>query len=154
MTIRQATEADIDDILRLLRQIYRLHAALRPDLFAGQRRLTKYNAEELTALIADSERRPLLVACSADGELLAYAMCAIERNADGLATLYLDDLCVDERHRGAHIGQELFGHVTELARQRGCYNLTLHVWHGNDAAAAFYEAMGLTEQYRCLELRL
>lgn len=154
MTIRQATITDIDGILRLLRQIFIIHAGLRPDLFATRTKRTKYDAIELADIIADSEERPLFVACDDNDEVIAYAMCIVEHSPNGIITLYLDDLCVEEHHRECSIGSQLFAFVKEYAKQHGCYNLTLHVWHGNDRARSFYEAIGMTEQYRCLELKL
>ena len=98
MTIRRATINDIDGILRLLRQIFIIHARLRPDLFATRTKRTKYDAIELADIIADSEERPLFVVCDDNGEVIAYAMCIVEHSPNGIITLYIDDLCVDMGH--------------------------------------------------------
>lgn len=66
-------------------------------------------------------------------------------------TLYIDDLCVDENCRGKHVGSILYKAVREYACENGFHNITLHVWEGNDNAAAFYKKMGLTPQFTCLE---
>ena len=58
-------------------------------------------------------------------------------------TLYIDDLCVDENVRGQHVGTSLFSYVKEYAKSRGCYDVTLNVWEGNDSARKFYEKMGM-----------
>jgi ribosomal protein S18 acetylase RimI-like enzyme len=33
-------------------------------------------------------------------------------------------------------------HVKKEAAERGCYEITLNVWEGNDSARRFYESMG------------
>ena len=58
-------------------------------------------------------------------------------------TLYIDDLCVDENCRGQKVGENLFAYVKEEAKKMGCYNVTLHVWEGNDKARGFYDHMGM-----------
>lgn len=69
----------------------------------------------------------------------------------GIVTLYIDDLCVDERARGSHVGSALLQYAEGFARSAGCYNVTLNVWEGNDTALRFYEDRGLTKQKTGLE---
>ena len=69
-------------------------------------------------------------------------------------SFFVDDLCVDETKRGQHVGKALFDFVKEEAKRRGCYELTLNVWEGNDNAQLFYEHMGMTTKERQLELIL
>ena len=71
-----------------------------------------------------------------------------------IKTLYIDDLCVDEAMRGAHIGKALYEAAVALARESGCYNLTLNVWSCNPSALRFYEAQGLLPQKIGMELIL
>ena len=68
-----------------------------------------------------------------------------------IKTLYIDDLCVDESLRGRGIGRELYEAALSLARESGCYNLTLNVWSCNPSAMRFYEAQGLVPQKVCME---
>ena len=63
-----------------------------------------------------------------------------------IKTLYIDDLCVDERARGGHIGTCLYEYVLDFARQQGYYNVTLNVWADNVNARKFYEKIGLRVQ--------
>ena len=71
-----------------------------------------------------------------------------------LLPLYIDDLCVDEKLRGFHIGKELYDGAVKLARDSGCYNLTLNVWSCNEGAMRFYEKCGLVTQKVGMELIL
>ena len=68
-----------------------------------------------------------------------------------IKTLYIDDLCVDERSRGHHVGSTLYRYVLDFARQSGCHNVTLNVWACNPKAQAFYEHMGLTPYHIGME---
>ena len=63
-----------------------------------------------------------------------------------IKTLYIDDLCVDEVARGAHIGKALYEYVVNYAKKQGYYNVTLNVWADNINAVKFYEKIGLKVQ--------
>ncbi len=148
MHIRRAEAGDIPAIHAILRQVNDVHAALRPDLFhAGG---TKYTQEELRAILADGSR-PVFVA-DVGGRTVGYAFCVEKRG--GTATLYLDDLCVDEGWRRQGIAAALFDAVTAYAKERGLYSVTLNVWAGNDGARAFYESRGMTVQKTTMEKRV
>jgi ribosomal protein S18 acetylase RimI-like enzyme len=107
--------------------------------------------EELEEILAD-DSRPVFVAASDDDSVLGYAFCVYQQhvgsnNMTDVRTLYIDDLCVDERSRGQHVGRTLYEHVVDFARREGFYNVTLNVWSCNPGAQAFYEAMGM-QPYR------
>ena len=63
-----------------------------------------------------------------------------------IKTLYIDDLCVDEAVRGAHVGKALYEYVIHYAKQQRCFNVTLNVWADNKNAVKFYEKIGLKVQ--------
>ena len=65
--------------------------------------------------------------------------------------LFIDDLCVDAKARGQHIGESLFEYVKSEAKRLGCYEVTLNVWAGNTSAEKFYEKMGLKTKERQME---
>lgn len=145
--IRRAEQRDIPAMLSLLLQVHKVHSDVRPDLFrvGGQ----KYTAVDLEEILAD-EKRPIFVA-EADGAVAGYAFC-IHRQVVGdtsltdIKTLYIDDLCVDEKVRGKHVGKRIYEYVEEYARANGYYNLTLNVWADNVGAVGFYESIGLKTQ--------
>ena len=49
------------------------------------------------------------------------------------------------------MGKALFEFVKAEARRLGCYEVTLNVWEGNDAARGFYDRMGLKVKESQLE---
>lgn len=152
--IRRAKEKDIPKITDLLSQVCLVHYRGRPDIFKIG---TKYSDKELVSIIKD-ENRPILV-CTDDGDnVLGYCFCAFQHQKGSvltdIKTLYIDDLCVDEQYREHHIGSQLYDAAVKLAKDSGCYNLTLNVWSCNPSALRFYEAKGLTPQKITMELLL
>ncbi len=147
MTIRRAENKDIDGINILLRQVLDVHQKGRPDIF--KKNAKKYTDDELLEIIAD-DKRPIFVA-EESGEILGYAFCIFRQHIGSniltdIKTLYIDDLCINERHRGKHIGSALYEHVLSFAKAESCYNVTLNVWTCNQGALRFYEKMGLLPQ--------
>lgn len=151
-TIRKAEPRDLQAINQLLQQVLTVHHDGRPDLFKESGK--KYTDEQLLALFANADT-PVFV-YDREGTVLGYVFCALQYSGSGslqpLTTLYIDDLCVNEKARGLHIGKTLFDYVKEYAKEKGCYNITLHVWECNPAAKAFYEAQGMKAQFTSMEL--
>ena len=153
--IRRAIEKDIPKIIDLLKQVCLVHHNGRPDIFKVG---TKYSAEELKAILND-ETRPILVSVDENDNVQGYCFCIYQQHVNNsvltdIKTLYIDDLCVDETLRGKHIGKELYESAVELAKDTGCYNLTLNVWSCNQSALKFYESLGLLPQKIGMELIL
>ena len=153
--IRRALEKDIPKMIDLLMQVCIVHHNGRPDIFNIG---TKYSEVELKNLLKD-EKRPILVYVDENDDVLGYCFCIYQQHINNsiltdIKTLYIDDLCIDETLRGKHIGKELYEAAVNLARENGCYNLTLNVWSCNTNALKFYEKMGLVPQKTHMELIL
>lgn len=149
--IRKANKNDIGRIIELLHQVDMVHHEIRPDLFKPY--TTKYNEQELEALL-DNDSNPIFV--YDDGEVLGHAFCQItdvksHKLLQDAKTLYIDDICVDEKARGKHVGKALYEFVRDYAKSIGCYNITLNVWEGNDPALSFYKNMGMKVQKTGME---
>lgn len=148
MLIRRAEEKDISQIEELLRQVCLVHYRGRPDLFrTGE---TKYTDHQLARMMGD-DKKPIFVAVNDQDQVLGYVFCMFVQHIDNhiltdVKTLYIDDLCVDEKVRGQHIGRQLYDYTVEFAKRSGCYNLTLNVWSCNPSAMKFYESCGLKPQ--------
>lgn len=152
--IRRAEIKDIPGIIELLHQVNMVHHVLRPDLFKPH--TTKYNEQELEALIGN-DSKPIFV--FEDGAIFGHAFCMITEVMDdkllqNIKTLYIDDICVDEKARGQHVGKALYEFVHDYAKSIGCNNITLNVWEGNDAALSFYRNMGMKVQKTTMEVVL
>ena len=152
--IRRASNKDIPRIIALLHQVNMVHHVIRPDLFKPH--TTKYNEQELEAMFKD-DSKPVFV--YDDGEVQGYAFCQVTEVKDNLLlvdnkSMYIDDICVDEKARGKHVGKALYEYVRDYARSIGCHNITLNVWEGNDPAISFYKNMGMQVQKTTMEIIL
>ena len=152
--VRRANKNDIKRIIELLHQVDMVHHVLRPDLFKPN--TTKYDERELEVLLSD-DSKPVFV--FDDGTVLGHAFCIITKVKDDkllqdIKTLYIDDICVDEKARGKHVGKALYEYVHDYAQSIGCNNITLNVWDGNDPALNFYRNMGMKVQKTTMEIHL
>lgn len=156
INIRRALPGDMEGINSLLYQVLTVHHNGRPDLFKAN--VKKYTDEQLLEIIRD-DSKPIFVAEDGDGGVAGYAFCVFQNHEEsnvltGIKTVYIDDLCVDEKYRGRHIGKSLYEYVLDFAKQNGCYNVTLNVWSCNEAAMRFYEKCGLKPQKVGMEIIL
>ena len=155
-SVRRAETKDIARIMELLVQVDMVHHEGRPDLFKGP--ATKYNEDELNEIIRD-DNAPVFVCVNDEGDVLGHAFCIFKQVTDNsvltdIRTLYIDDICVDEKARGSGAGKALFEYVKSYAKENGFYNITLNVWTCNPGAMKFYENMGLLPQKIGMELIL
>ena len=153
MKIRRAEKKDIPQIMELLGQVLQIHADIRPDIFIPG--TTKYTNAQLEEMLKD-ETKPIYVAVDEEDLCLGYAFCQLKEqpfsnNMVQFKSLFIDDLCVDQKTRGQHVGEKLFEHVKSEAKRLGCYEVTLNVWAGNTSAEKFYEKMGLKTKERQME---
>ncbi len=142
--------------MELLKQVNRVHHDGRPDLFELG---TKYSAAELEKRLTDTaSENPIFVAVSAYEPSQVYGHCFCERRDyrdnplfTDITSLYIDDVCVDEKARGLGVGRTLLEFVRDWAREKGYYNITLGVWELNAGARAFYESLGMKPQETIME---
>ena len=147
MEIRFAKAQDVPGIIKLLKQVGKVHHDGRPDLFRVNAQ--KYGPSQVLDMLHQQDT-PIFVAVE-DDKVLGYGFCVLEtyhRHSvmNDRVTLYIDDLCVLEECRGKHIGSAIYEKILEYAKYRDCYNVTLNVWSCNESAMKFYEAMGLKPQ--------
>lgn len=152
IAVRPAREGDIPAILRLLVQVNMVHHRIRPDIFRGP--AVKFSEGDLRLMLR-SGSQIVFVAEDERGTVLGHCFCLLQQRHDDLftdiKTLYIDDICVDESARGRGVGGALYDRAVARAREEGCYNVTLNVWEGNDAALAFYRSRGMTVQRTQME---
>ncbi len=143
--IRSAQNKDIDSLMKLLHQVNDVHANGRPDLFIKGH--SKYGPEEVLKIISNPDT-PVFVFEDENRIVQGYCFCIVEDHSASkhlmpIKTLYIDDLCVNEKCRGKHIGSQLYSFVKEYAKAKKFYNITLNVWQCNPSAIKFYESIGL-----------
>jgi GNAT superfamily N-acetyltransferase len=63
----------------------------------------------------------------------------------GKPGVYLEDLYVDEEHRGRGFGKALLGYLAKLAKERNCGRLEWSVLNWNEPSINFYKALGAAQ---------
>lgn len=148
INVRIAIDNDVNRIAELLYQVHDVHASIRPDLFKKGAR--KYNEDDVYELISSFDK-VVFVAESENG-ILGYAICF--KQFSNVKTLYIDDICVDEKYRHNHIGKTIFEYIKEYSLKNDYYNLVLRVWEGNNPAKKFYQSMGFETLYTGMEMKI
>lgn len=152
MPIRKAQISDIPSLQRLLQQVLLVHHQARPDIFKDQG--SKFNNEELEKILCQ-DSTPIFVFENETGDVLGHLFCSIKQPdspvLNPIKTLFIEDLCVDEKARGQKVGEQLYCFAEDYARKIGCYNLTLNVWNDNVGALRFYERLRLQAQETVME---
>ncbi|KHD44069.1 N-acetyltransferase family protein [Streptococcus hongkongensis] len=153
--IRLAEKSDIPAILELLKSICQVHHQVRPDIFKAD--AGKFNQENLQAMLGHPDK-PIYIYSDEEGKVLGHLFLEY-KIPDSLVrqphkSLYIEDLCVSEGSRGKGVGKALMAFAENLARENGCYNLTLNVWNANQEAYAFYQDLAFTPQQTQMELIL
>ena len=146
---------DYPQVLRLFRQLHKVHSDLRPDFYLASD--TPITLDRYEAIFEDPENR---VIGAMDGERLV-GMCFLlwrSRANNPLCVprkvAYLDDICVDEAYRKQGIGEMVCQEAFRIAREKKADSAELSVWDCNRGAVAFYRKLGFTNRTLNLELSL
>lgn len=156
VVIRTAVQADNQKIRPLQREIAKLHYEGKPGMFKPEPR---YHSEEDFAQMLSDPEHFVFIAEEETGRVVGYAFAFVShvRNHPtyiDFDRFYIDDICVLEECRGQGIGKRLFAACREQAEKTQCKVLDLGVFGFNTGAIAFYEACGMTEQQRRMEIVL
>ena len=139
IVIREATAADLEDVLALYESIEDApQQVLSPD--------------EARAMLAQFARYPsyrLWVACDTDqGDAVvgSYALLVMHNLAHrGAPSAIAEDVVVAPGRQGQGIGRHMMAHAVQQARVSGCYKLALSSNAKRTAAHAFYESLGFAQ---------
>ena len=155
MTIRFAEEKDLEAVNRLRRQVHRLHAEGRPEIFKPgfppeleNHVYTVFNDPDQQILLAEEEG----TVC---GFAVLHEICRPENPfMFERRFLDIDEFCVDEAFRRRGVGSDLIRQAKAVARQRGFDRLELNMWEFNRDALAFYQDCGFVTYRRYMEIQL
>jgi shikimate dehydrogenase len=144
LSVRAATEADLDTLVRLNQAVQRLHADLEPNIFKP---LTDH--EEVFAYFAaqlEAPRHHFRLA-EIDGEVAGYIWFEIQETAETPFTvpterLYVHHIAVEESARRRGIASALLKSVEAGALALGIDQIALATWAANAQARAFFTAQG------------
>ena len=149
MYIREMKIEDYKQVDRLMAQVHKLHVEGRPDLYVDVEHI--YSVEHVKEIIENDD----MISVVAEEEEVIVGICFVSMRAKTCMvkrrTAYMDDLCVDEKHRGKGIGKLLYEYVKNRAKEMGAERLDLMVWGFNENALRFYEEMGMKPQRYIME---
>ena len=152
MIIRNMTLDDYDHVDRLMAQVHKLHVEGRPDLYVDVDHI--YSQEQFREMV---ENEDMISVVAEIGGVVA-GICFVSMRARTCMvkrrTAYMEDLCVDEIHRGKGIGESLYEYVKKCAKEMGAERLDLMVWGFNENARKFYSSLGMKTQRYIMEEHL
>jgi len=132
--VRRAAEADLPELVELLRLLFTLEADFRFDP-ERQRR-------GLVAMLADPARR-LVLAVEAGGAVIGMATGQLlVSTAEGGPACVVEDVVVAATWRGQGLGGRMLDQVAAWARDRGATRLQLVADRENEPALRFYDRRG------------
>lgn len=131
--IREATKADLPDILCLLAQ---------PEMDDGQT-LPLAEAEQVFDRMARYPDYRMYVAIRDDRIVGAFALLIMDNlGHQGAPSGVIEDVVVDPQCQGQGIGKAMVQHALRLCGEKGCYKLALSSNLKRERAHAFYESLG------------
>ncbi|TFV89191.1 GNAT family N-acetyltransferase [Blastococcus sp. CT_GayMR16] len=135
MTVRPVRPDDVPAVVGLVRELADYEKALH------EARLTE---EQLTGvLFGDAPALFGHVATGEDGEIVGIALWFLNFSTwRGTHGIYLEDLYVSPRHRGAGLGRELLRTLAAVCAERGYSRLEWSVLDWNTPSIEFYKAAG------------
>ncbi len=134
VTLREATDADLPDVLGLYAQA-----------LGDAQTVSLDDARGILAQFRGYPNYRLFVACASDGGAVvgSYALLIMHNLAhEGSPSAIAEDVVVDPRAQAQGIGRQMMAHAMERARQAGCYKLALSSNARRTQAHAFYESLG------------
>jgi GNAT superfamily N-acetyltransferase len=156
ISVRVASAADIDDIVRLNRDVQQLHAELEPSFFKSN-----VDYEEVGAFFAAKLalwENHIRLADSGDGPT-GYLWFEVQDRPEtpltlGRKRIYIHHLSVQAEARRHGVASALLRHVEAEALIGGIANIALDTWAANGSARSFIEACGFTPFNLSLRKRL
>jgi len=132
--IRSVTEADLGDLLRMIKELAE-YERLAPMVSATEDGLRE-------CLLGERSCAEALIGRCGE-EAFGYAVFFPTMSTFlGHRGLFIEDIYVRPPHRGGGLGRRLFDQVAALAAERGCARLEWAVLDWNEPALQFYRLQG------------
>jgi glucosamine-phosphate N-acetyltransferase len=128
--VRECTVADFDNVLALLRQLW-------PDTLLD---LGAVRSRFERALASPCQ---LYLCAESDKKVVGFGSLTTKSTLWSPALVgYVDEMVVDQGHRGKGIGSQILDHLTAWARDQGCDCIELDSAFHRKETHAFYERHG------------
>jgi GNAT superfamily N-acetyltransferase len=133
-TLRPTTPADIPTLHRLMRDFATFEKL--------QHRFKITEAELHAALFGGKPVLDSLLA-EADGAVVGFALWYFTFGTfSGRDSLFVEDIYVEQAHRGHGVGLALFRHMARIALELQCIDMAWNVLDWNTPAIEFYRRIG------------
>ncbi len=141
--IRFAKKSELEEVNAIRKQVHKLHAEGRPDIF--RKKFGKKLAAHIYEFFGEELSR--VVVARKDGVICGFASIEVirkPRSPYNKARTYLrvTEFGVDREHKRQGIGRALMEFVKKYATEKGFDTIELNVWEFNRVAQRFYEDMG------------
>lgn len=148
INIRNATLSDIEDLIRLLEQLFTIEKDF------------EFNSENhrkgLLLMMEGCGKHKTVKVAERDGKVIG--MCTMQTRistATGTVSGVIEDMIVDKAYKNKGVGRALLAHMNLWAAQRGIFNLQLLADKNNTPALEFYRHLGWqSTKMICLTRRL
>jgi len=145
MQIRQAVETDIPSVLSLYAQIEQ----------EKERTVSLSRAGEIFRQIESYPNYHIYVAEQNGVILGTFALAIMDNLAHlGAKSGLIEDVVVDEKHRGGGIGKEMMQYAMDICKQNFCYKVCLSSNLKRDSAHRFYESLGFLKHGFSFQINL
>jgi GNAT superfamily N-acetyltransferase len=133
-TLRDATEADLPEIVRLVRALAEyeklLHEAVGTE-------------DDFRAALFGVNPRVFCTLAEVQGRTVGQAIWFYNFSTfTGRHGIYVEDIFVEPAHRGLGIGKAFFRHLARRAVAEGCARMEWQVLDWNEPAIRFYRGIG------------
>jgi GNAT superfamily N-acetyltransferase len=133
VTIRHATAADLEPMVRLLADLFSIETDFRVDPVRQRRGL---------AMLLGDPRSAILVATRGGAVIGMATVQLLVSTSEGDLSALVEDVVVDASERQRGIGRQLIAACEEWARSRDATRLQLLTDRSNTTALRFYERTG------------
>lgn len=146
LSVREATESDLDVLADLLVEGFAFHAAYLPEWFQMPEGYDPADQKPYLRDALDSQDSVILMA-AAGGRTVGFAVVSIKETV-GLSLVvekkyaYVQSILVAESSRRGGVGSALMRAVEEWARGQGASQVQLDMWEFEYGPLRFYEKLG------------
>jgi len=145
MRIRQATVEDSGVIAQLMTQLTEASG------YEGWQ-VSPERVEESLRKMADNDAYQVLLA-EDEGQVVGLLSLSFRHTLFHLApSALIDELVVEQGHRGRGVGQRLMAEAIERCRAAGCCEVEVSTERSNEAAQEFYRQHGFNHEAVLFEL--
>ena len=134
LAIRLAQEADVPLVLDFIRKLAE-YGDLSSEVSATE--------DDVRAALFGPKRVAEAVLAFLGSQAVGFALYTSNFSSfAGRPGIYIEDLFVENEHRGRGVGKALLVHMARLGRERGCARLEWSALNWNERAMEFYQDLG------------